>query len=135
MSPQASRRPVVTASSNMIDLEARNKRSTTSSTHCRRQSLRRRGRPPPPHRRPQDLCTTERLPALFAWSLLLSTSFSYWICILPELIDLLPSLQAVFVLHCLLFVLLCGNFLLATFMDPVSTMHSRLTVNKRYEHV
>ena len=71
------------------------------------------------HRRPQKLCTTQRLPALFAWLLLLVTSFSYWICILPEIINLLPKFLPIIILHCILFVILCGNFVLATFMDPV----------------
>src|SRR5437868_3345990 len=38
------------------------------------------------HRRQQKLCTTQRLPALFAWLLLLITSFTYWICIFPEIL-------------------------------------------------
>jgi hypothetical protein len=72
------------------------------------------------HRREQKFCTTQRLPAFFAWLLLLSTSFSYWICILPEIFDLLPKFVPILILHCILFVILCGNFVLATFMDPVS---------------
>jgi hypothetical protein len=71
------------------------------------------------HRRPQKICSTERLPALIAWALLLITSFSYWICILPEIINLLPKFLPILILHVILFVILCGNFVLATFMDPV----------------
>ena len=100
MSPQASRRQVVTTPSYASDVEAKIK----LKSH---------------HRRPQKFCTTERLPALFAWVLLLSTSFAYWICILPEIMNLLPSLLTLLILHCILFLLLCGNFILATFMDPV----------------
>ncbi|CAF2343791.1 unnamed protein product [Rotaria sp. Silwood2] len=70
------------------------------------------------HRRPQKLCTTQRLPAFFAWLLLLSTSFAYWICIFPEILILLPKLLPIPILHCILFLLVCANFLLATFMDP-----------------
>jgi hypothetical protein len=100
MSPQASRGQVVTRPSYASDVEAR----TKSKIH---------------HRRPQKICSTERLPALIAWALLLITSFSYWICILPEIIHLLPKFLPILILHVVLFVLLCGNFVLATFMDPV----------------
>ena len=100
MSPQALRRQVVTTPSHVSDVEA----TTRLKSH---------------HRRPQKLCSTERLPALFAWTLLLSTSFAYWICVLPELITLLPSFLPVLISHVLLFILLCGNFILATYMDPV----------------
>jgi len=72
------------------------------------------------HRRQQKICTTQRLPALFAWLILLITSFSYWICILPEILILLPHLLPIPILHCVLFVLVCANFILATFMDPVN---------------
>lgn len=78
-----------------------------------------------PHRRPQDFCSNERLPALFAWSLLLITSFTYWLCIFPELFQLFPKFLPVLILHCILFVLLCGNFLLATYMDPGVYQQSR----------
>lgn len=71
------------------------------------------------HRREQKLCITQRLPAVFAWLLLLSTSFAYWICIFPEILILLPNLLPIPILHCVLFILVCANFLLATFMDPV----------------
>lgn len=71
------------------------------------------------HRREQKLCTKQRLPALIAWLLLLTTSFTYWICIFPEILILLPNLLPIPILHCILFVLVCANFLLATFMDPV----------------
>jgi len=67
----------------------------------------------------QKFCTTQCLPALFAWLLLLTTSFAYWICILPEILILLPNLLPIPILHCLIFVLVCANFILATFMDPV----------------
>ena len=102
MSPQAS---LKTNGDNtiIICVRCRNKNKTKSSHH----------------RRPQKLCTTERLPALFAWLLLLSTSFTYWICIFPEIIILLPTFLPILILHCILFVLLCANFVLATFMDPV----------------
>lgn len=100
MSPQASRGQVVTKPSYTPDIE----KATKLKLH---------------HRRPQKLCTTERLPALFAWLLLLITSFLYWICILPEMITLLPTFYPILILHCILFVLVCGNFVLATFMDPV----------------
>jgi hypothetical protein len=100
MSPQTSRGQVVTTPSYMSDVEARIKSKSQ-------------------HRRPQKICTTERLPALFAWLLLLTTSFAYWICILPEITNLLPSLLPLLIFHCILFVILCGNFILATFMDPV----------------
>ena len=73
------------------------------------------------HRRHQKLCTTQRLPAVFAWLLLLSTSFAYWICVFPEILILLPKLLPIPILHCILFVLVCANFLLATFMDPVNS--------------
>jgi hypothetical protein len=72
------------------------------------------------HRREQKFCTTQRLPAFFAWLLLLSTSFAYWICILPEILILLPNLLPIPIIHCVLFVLVCANFILATFMDPVN---------------
>jgi hypothetical protein len=101
MSPQTSRGQVVTRPAYVSDVEA----TTKLKAH---------------HRRPQKFCTTERLPAFFAWLLLLSTSFSYWICILPEIFDLLPKFVPILILHCILFVILCGNFVLATFMDPVS---------------
>ncbi len=100
MSPQASRRQVVTKPANTSDVETARKLK-------------------PHHHRSQKFCSTDCLPALFAWLLLLITSFSYWLCILPELIDLLPTFLPILILHCLLFVLLCGNFILATFMDPV----------------
>jgi hypothetical protein len=100
MSPQASRRQVVTTTSYASDVEVTTKLKSS-------------------HRRPQSLCSTERLPALFAWSLLLCTSFAYWICVLPEIINLLPTFFPILILHCILFVILCGNFILATFMDPV----------------
>jgi hypothetical protein len=100
MSSQASRRQVVTTPSHASDIEA----TIKLKSH---------------HRRSQKLCSTDRLPALFSWVLLLSTSFSYWICILPEIINLLPSFLTMHILHCLLFVVLCGNFIIATFMDPV----------------
>ncbi|CAF2411964.1 unnamed protein product [Rotaria sp. Silwood2] len=96
MSPQASCQKMVTKSS---DVEART-------------------RPKPHHRRDQKLCTTERLPALFTSALLFITSFTYWLCILPEIINLLPSYLPILILHCILFVLVAANFLLATFMDP-----------------
>ncbi|CAF4146766.1 unnamed protein product [Rotaria sordida] len=99
MSPQAARQQMVTKSSYVSDIEAR----TRLKSH---------------HRRYQKLCTTERLPALFTWVLLLSTSFTYWLCILPEIKHLLPSYLPILILHCFLFVLVCGNFILATFMDP-----------------
>ncbi|CAF0745783.1 unnamed protein product [Adineta steineri] len=70
------------------------------------------------HRRRQKFCTTQRLPALFAWLLLLTTSFAYWICIFPQILLLLPKLLPISILHCVLFVLVCANFILATFMDP-----------------
>lgn len=72
------------------------------------------------HRRPQRFFTTQRLPAFFAWLILLTTSFAYWICILPEILVLLPHLLPIPITHCVLFVLVCANFFLATFMDPVS---------------
>ena len=72
------------------------------------------------HRRPQKFFTTQRLPAFFAWTILLTTSFTYWICILPEILVLLPHLLPIPIIHCVLFVLVCANFVLATFMDPVS---------------
>jgi hypothetical protein len=73
------------------------------------------------HRHPQKFFTTQRLPAFFAWLLLLTTSFAYWICILPEIVVLLPNLLPIPILHCILFVLVCANFILATFMDPVNS--------------
>ncbi len=100
MSPQASRGQVVTKPLYASDVEKGNK----LKVH---------------HRRPQEICTTERLPAFIAWALLLITSFSYWICVLPEIINLLPKFLPILILHCILFVFLCGNFILATFMDPV----------------
>ena len=72
-----------------------------------------------PHRRPQRFFTTQRLPAFFAWLILLTTSSAYWICILPEILVLLPHLLPIPIIHCVLFVLVCANFFLATFMDPV----------------
>jgi hypothetical protein len=103
MSPKVSERQMVTTPSSYVsDVEIKKK---------------------PPHhhhRRPQKVCTTQRLPALFAWLLLLCTSFAYWICIFPEILILLPKLLPISVLHCILFILVCANFLLATFMDPVS---------------
>lgn len=101
MPPKASRGQVVTKPTFGSDVEA--------GGHQRQLS----------HRRPQDLCTTERLPAGFAWVLLLIPSFTYWIWIFPEIINILPKLFAIMILHCILFVVLCGNFLVATFMDPV----------------
>jgi len=74
------------------------------------------------HRPPQKICSTQRLPAAFAWLLLLSTSFAYWICILPEIVLLLPKLLPIPILHCIVFILVCINFLLATFMDPVNCL-------------
>lgn len=79
----------------------------------RTNSIRRR------HRRPQKFFTTQRLPAFFAWLILLTTSSAYWICILPEILVLLPHLLPLPIIHCVLFVLVCANFYLATFMDPV----------------
>ena len=105
MSPQVSERQIMTTpSSYLSDVEAKNK-----SIPVRH------------HRRRQKLCTTQRLPALFAWTLLLVPSFAYWICIFPEIVVLLPKLLPIPILHCILFVLLCANFILATFMDPVSS--------------
>lgn len=102
MSPQASERQMVTApSSYLSDVEAQIKPTQLN------------------HRRPQKLCSTQRLPAFFAWLLLLSTSFAYWICIFPEILILLPKILPIPILHCILFVLVCANFMLATFMDPV----------------
>jgi hypothetical protein len=101
MSPQTSRGQVVTRPAYVSDVEA----TTKLKAH---------------HRRPQKFCTTERLPAFFAWLLLLSTSFAYWICILPEILVLLPNLLPIPIIHCILFVLVCANFILATFMDPVN---------------
>lgn len=102
MPPQASRGQVVTKPAIGSDVEAGGHRRQL------------------PHRRPQKLCTTERLPAVFAWALLLIPSFTYWIWIFPEIIDLLPKLFAIMILHCILFIVLCANFIIATFMDPVS---------------
>ncbi|CAF3470203.1 unnamed protein product [Rotaria socialis] len=99
MSPQASRQQVMTKSAHVSDVEA----GIKLKSH---------------HRREQKLCTTERLPALFTWCLLFSTSFAYLICILPEIMNLLPSYLPILILHCILFVILSGNFILATFMDP-----------------
>lgn len=76
------------------------------------------------HRRPQKFFTTQRLPAFFAWTILLTTSFTYWICIFPEILVLLPHLLPIPIIHCVLFVLVCANFVLATFMDPVSIFPS-----------
>ncbi|CAF3709582.1 unnamed protein product [Rotaria sordida] len=102
MSPQTSQRQMVTApSSHLSDVEIKSK--NTQIHH---------------HRRRQKICTTQRLPAFFAWLLLLSTSFAYWICIFPEILILLPKLLPIPILHCILFVLVCANFILATFMDP-----------------
>lgn len=100
MSPRASNRQVGTKSAYVSDVESR----TKLKSH---------------HRREQKLCTSECLPALFTWFLLLGTSFAYFSCILPEIIILLPSIIPVLIFHCILFVLLCANFVLATFMDPV----------------
>jgi hypothetical protein len=100
MSPPSSRRQVVISPSYVSDVEATIKRKSH-------------------HRRPQKLCTTERLPALFSWVILLSTSFAYWIFVLPEINNLLPSFLPMLIFHCFLFVVLVGNFVLATFMDPV----------------
>ncbi len=80
------------------------------------------------HRRPQKFFTTQRLPAFFAWLILLTTSFAYWICILPEILILLPNLIPIQILHCILFVLVCSNFILATFMDPVNLVLYQLFV-------
>jgi hypothetical protein len=102
MSPPTTRGQVVTRPTYASDVEA--PATTKSKIH---------------HRRPQTTCTTERLPALFAWALLLITSFSYWICVLPEIILLLPKFLPLLIFHVILFVILCGNFVLATFMDPV----------------
>jgi len=103
MSPQASQRQMVTTPSLYLsDVETKTK---PIQSH---------------HRRPQKICTTQRLPALFAWLLLLTTSFAYWICIFPEILILLPKLLPIPILHCVLFVLVCANFILATFMDPVN---------------
>lgn len=87
--------------------------------------------PRPPHRRPQKIFSSERLPSLFAWTLLLSTSSSYWICIYPELFELLPSLSPIFILHLFAFFLLCANFFLATFVDPVSDEKRSLLVRRQ----
>jgi hypothetical protein len=102
MSPESSKRQMVTTpSTHLSDVETKTKKL------------------PAHHRREQKLCTTQRLPAVFAWSLLLSTSFAYWICVFPDILILLPKLLPIPILHCVLFVLLCANFILATFMDPV----------------
>jgi len=103
MSPQASQRQMVTTPS----LYLSNVETKTNPIQSH-------------HRRPQKICTTQRLPALFAWLLLLTTSFAYWICIFPEILILLPKLLPIPILHCVLFVLVCANFILATFMDPVN---------------
>lgn len=71
------------------------------------------------HRHRQKLCTTQRLPAFFAWMLLLLPSFTYWIFIFPEILVFIPHLLPIPIAHCIFFVLLCANFILATFMDPV----------------
>ena len=104
MSPQVSERQMVTASTSYLS-DVETKSQSKLSSH---------------HRRPQKCCTTQRLPALFAWLLLLIPSFAYWICIFPEILLLLPNLLPIPMMHFILFVLLCANFLLATFMDPVS---------------
>jgi hypothetical protein len=107
MSPQVYEQQLVTGSSTYVsDVTTQNK---SISTHR--------------HRRPQKFCTTQRLPALFAWILLLAPSFTYWICIFPEILILLPQFLPIPILHCILFVLLCANFILATFMDPVGNRH------------
>lgn len=100
MSPQTSRQKVAATSQNTSDVEAARK-------------------PKSHHRRYQKLCTTERLPALFTWVLLFVTSFLYWICVLPEMMIILSTYQPILIFHCILFVLLSANFILATFMDPV----------------
>jgi hypothetical protein len=111
MSPKTSDRQIVTTPSTYVsDVEIKK----TSVLH---------------HRRPQKLCTTQRLPAVFAWLLLLSTSFAYWICIFPEILILLPKLLPIQILHCILFVLVCANFILATFMDPVKYFDMNLLNN------
>jgi hypothetical protein len=113
MSPQTSSRgQVVTKPSYASDVEA----TTKLKAH---------------HRRPQKLCTTERLPALFAWLLLLIPSFAYWICILPEIIKLLPTFLPILILHIILFIILCGNFILATFMDPVREENFYFSMKKK----
>ena len=71
------------------------------------------------HRRYQKLCTNERLPTLFTWIVLFGPSCVYWIGVLPELMNLLPSYLPIFILHSILFFFLCTNFILASFMDPV----------------
>ncbi|CAF1216676.1 unnamed protein product [Rotaria magnacalcarata] len=103
MSPQNSQKQMVTtsSSSHLSDVELKPKNSRIQY-----------------HRRRQKLCTTQRLPAFFAWLILLATSFAYWICIFPEILILLPKLLPIPILHCVLFVLVCANFALATFMDP-----------------
>lgn len=112
MSPQVYERQAVTTP--LSYLSDPNSKSQTNGNH--RASKRRRRRH---HRRQQKCLTTQRLPALFAWILLLVPSFAYWICIFPEILLLLPNLLPLPICHCILFVLLCTNFLLATFMDPV----------------
>ncbi|UJR28127.1 hypothetical protein I4U23_009383 [Adineta vaga] len=100
MSPQLPERQMVTTpSSYLSDVEMKPQKNRS-------------------HRRRQKLCTTQRLPATFAWLLLLSTSFAYWICIFPEILIVLPQFLPLLIFHCVLFVLVCANFTLATFMDP-----------------
>ena len=111
MSPQVSERQIMTTPSSYL-----------SDTETKNKSI-----PVRHHRRPQKLCTTQRLPALFAWTLLLGPSFAYWICIFPEIVVLLPKLLPIPILHCALFVLLCANFILATFMDPVKSPREEAT--------
>lgn len=113
MSPQVyERQAVTTPLSYLSDGE------TKIAVNSNRKHQRRRRH----HRRQQKCCTTQRLPALFAWILLLVPSFAYWICIFPEILLLLPNLLPLPICHCILFVLLCTNFLLATFMDPVNLL-------------
>ncbi|CAF0784414.1 unnamed protein product [Didymodactylos carnosus] len=68
--------------------------------------------------KPLISCSTKRLPAIFAWSLLLLTSFTYGIIVLPEITRILNMMIFIPISHCLLFTFLCSNFLLATFLDP-----------------
>jgi len=112
MSPQVYERQAVTTPLSYLS-DGETKIAVNSNRKHQRRRRRRRH-----HRRQQKCCTTQRLPALFAWILLLVPSFAYWICIFPEILLLLPNLLPLPICHCILFVLLCTNFLLATFMDP-----------------
>lgn len=114
MSTKKSQRATVTSKSRPINVEERRLVSRVVVPIAEQ----------PAHRRKQKIFTTERLPTIFAWSLLLVPSLIYWIFLYPQIFDCLPSFSPLLIFHFIAFIYLCINFFLATFVDPVNSMKS-----------